>query len=258
MPLLELHDVSVVFGGLAAVNHVSLSAEEGMVTGLIGPNGAGKTTMIDVVTGLAPIATGTILFEGHQIEREAPHRRVLRGLSRTFQSLELFEDLSVRDNLQVAAERPAWWSPFVGAVLPRRDEPENLPWVLDTLGLKGAEDRMPSELSHGGRRRLGIARALVARPRLLLLDEPAAGLDTTESAQLGEQIRRLPELGTSIMLIDHDMSLVLGICDTISVLDFGKVIASGTPAEIRSNERVIQAYLGAEAESAATKVESGT
>lgn len=258
MPLLELRDVSVIFGGLAAVNHVSLAVDEGTVTGLIGPNGAGKTTLIDAITGFVPIASGSIVFEDDRIDNVTAHRRVLRGLSRTFQSLELFEDLSIHDNLQVAAERPRWWSPFADAVLPRRREPESLAWALDALGLEGSVDRLPSELSHGRRRRLGIARALVAKPRLILLDEPAAGLDTTESRLLGEQLRKLPALGITVLLIDHDMSLVLSVCDTISVLDFGKVIASGTPTDIRNNERVIQAYLGADADAVAPAAESGT
>jgi branched-chain amino acid transport system ATP-binding protein len=251
MPLLELRDVSVVFGGLAAVDHVSLPVEEGTVTGLIGPNGAGKTTLIDAITGFVPIASGSILFEGRRIDDVTPHRRVLQGLSRTFQSLELFDDLSVHDNLQVAADRPRWWSPFADVVLPRRPEPESLAWALEALGLEGSDDRLPSELSHGRRRRVGIARALVSRPRLILLDEPAAGLDTAESRLLGEQLRKLPALGITVLLIDHDMSLVLSVCDTISVLDFGKTIASGTPAEIRNNDRVIHAYLGEDAETAA-------
>ena len=244
MPLLELRDVSVVFGGLAAVDHVSFQAEEGLVTGLIGPNGAGKTTLIDAITGFVPIASGGILFDGDRIDGVTPHRRVLRGLSRTFQSLELFEDLTVRDNLQVAAERPRWWSPFADAFLPSRRESESLAWALEAVGLEPFDDRLPSELSHGRRRRLGIARALVAKPRLILLDEPAAGLDTTESRLLGEQLRKLPALGITVLLVDHDMSLVLSVCDTIAVLDFGKVIASGTPTDIRNDERVIKAYLG--------------
>jgi branched-chain amino acid transport system ATP-binding protein len=261
MSLLELADVSVVYGGVAAVDSVTLAVEEGTVTGLIGPNGAGKTTMIDAVTGFAPTASGTITFGGRRIDRLAPHRRAAGGLARTFQSLELFEDLTVRENLLVAADRARWWSPLVDVVAPRRREPETLAWALDLFGLSPYADRLPAALSHGQRKRVGIARALVASPRLVLLDEPAAGLDTAESAQLGTQLLGLPEHGITVFLIDHDMGLVLSVCETVAVIDFGTLIAIGPPDAIRTDEAVIKAYLGEQArqreEGAGTPVVGG-
>lgn len=244
--LLEVDDLLVAFGGVHALDGVDLTVERGSVTGLIGPNGAGKTTLIDAVTGFVPPTRGAVRFDGRDLAGLAPNKRAELGLVRTFQSLELFEDLSVGDNLRVAAEPEPWWGIFAeatGFTVPSTVEAD-VGWALELMDLDGVADVQPSELSHGQRRLVSVARALAARPELVLLDEPAAGLDTSETELLGKHLRRLPEAGVSILLIDHDMSLVLDVCTHLHVLDFGRVIATGTPAEVRSNPDVVAAYLG--------------
>jgi branched-chain amino acid transport system ATP-binding protein len=241
---LETTSLTVKFGGLIAVDDVSLGVGDGELVGLIGPNGAGKTTCIDAITGFVP-ATGTVRFAGVDVSKLAPHQRARAGLARTFQSLELFDDLDVEENLLVAAERPSWWAPFVDLVRPRRRcREESLQWACDVLEIGSLLHRMPAELSLGQRKLVGVARALVAEPLVVLLDEPAAGLDSDESQALGAAIRRIVDHGTAVLLVDHDMGLVLGVCDRIYVLEFGSVIAHGTAAEVRADRRVIDAYLG--------------
>ncbi|MGZ8752350.1 MAG: ABC transporter ATP-binding protein [Acidimicrobiia bacterium] len=241
--LLRVEELTVRYGGLAAVDRVSLDVEEGSIVGLIGPNGAGKTSFIDALTGFTP-SVGSIRFDGEPVETLPPHQRARRGIVRTFQSLELFDDLSIRENLAVAADRPHWWTTFVDALHPRRGRDDDVEWALEAVGLAGFGDRLPTELANGPRHMVALARALVSRPRLALLDEPAAGLDTSETAELAERLRALPGLGVSVLLVDHDMGLVLGVCDTVSVLDFGAVITSGPPAAVRADPDVIRAYLG--------------
>ncbi|MEJ7583509.1 MAG: ABC transporter ATP-binding protein [Acidimicrobiales bacterium] len=237
--------LSVRYGPVVAIDDVSLSVDEGAVVGLIGPNGAGKTTFIDAVTGFTPIASGCVEFAGHDIARLPVHQRASLRLGRTFQSLELFEDLTVAENVLVAADRARWWHPLADMVAPsRRRVGDGVSRALATVGLAGHADRLPTALSHGQRRNLGLARAVVAQPKLLLLDEPGAGLDPSETAELGTILRRLPPDGTSVLLVDHDMGLVLSVCDVVWVLDFGHLIATGTPAEIRHNPQVVSAYLG--------------
>jgi branched-chain amino acid transport system ATP-binding protein len=247
MALLETRGLTVRYGGLAANDDVNLTVEAGRLVGLIGPNGAGKTTFIDAITGFTAVSGGTVRFDGHDLNGSAPDRRAHLGLTRTFQSLELFEDLTVRDNLLVAAERPLWYSFLLDLLRPGRAakrEQERVDVALTALDLHGISDRLPSDLSHGQRKLVGVARALAADPKLLLLDEPAAGLDTAESQHLGALLRQFVERGTTIFLIDHDMGLVLNVCDYIYVLDFGRIIAEGTPAEIRKDPAVVAAYLG--------------
>ena len=246
MPLLEARGLTVTFGGVHAVREVDLEVGSGEFLGLIGPNGAGKTTLIDAVTGFVPISRGTIELAGADITTLPPAARAQRGLVRTFQSLELFEDLTVEDNLRVCVDTPRWWDPLVDAVRPRRGGavPEEVAWALDVVGLADVGSRRPTELSHGRRKLVAVARALALRPSLVLLDEPAAGLDTTETKQLGEHLRALPDHGISVLLVDHDMGLVLTTCDRVVVLDVGAVIASGPPDQIRADARVIEAYLG--------------
>ena len=245
--LLETRGLTVTYGGLNANDSVDIAVAAGKLTGLIGPNGAGKTTFIDAITGFTDPSSGTILFDGTEINTLSPDVRAHRGLSRTFQSLELFEDLTVRDNLLVAAERPKWYSFLQDIVRPNRKDAaldEQVDWALDVIGLRGIAEKLPSDLSHGQRKLVGVSRALAAKPKLLLLDEPAAGLDTAESQILGSHLRDFLKRDISVFLIDHDMGLVLNVCDYIYVLDFGRIIAQGTPTEVRANPAVIGAYLG--------------
>lgn len=236
MALLDVQGLSVSFGGSKAVDDVTLSVEPGRLVGLIGPNGAGKTTTVDAITGFVP-CTGAVTFDGtlldgpRRLRRHAlsPTRRARHGLTRTWQGAELFVDLSVLDNLRVAGERTP------------RDE---LLAILDTLGIESSAQGPVGALSHGQRKLVGVARALAPKPKLICMDEPAAGLDTNESELLGTRIRSIADAGTAVLLIDHDMGLVLSICDYVYVLDFGKVIAEGTAAQIRTDDRVIEAYLG--------------
>ena len=248
--ILETKDLTVTFGGLNACDHVDLAVPTGKFVGLIGPNGAGKTTFIDAITGYVPTSAGNAVFDGVDIGEMKPHERAQSGLVRTFQSLELFEDLSVRDNLLVAAY-PTRWYTFISDMfhLTKRDEDieSRVDWALDIMGLNDAAESMPTDLPHGRRKLVGVARALAAKPKLILLDEPAAGLDTAESQILGGYLREFLNHDMSVFLIDHDMGLVLSVCDFIYVLDFGKIIASGTPAEIRESAAVKAAYLGEQA-----------
>lgn len=247
MALLETRGLTVSYGGLHANDDIDLECPEGKLVGLIGPNGAGKTTFIDAITGFTPVTSGRVMFDGVDLAGKRPNVRASMGMVRTFQSLELFEDLTVRDNVLVAAEQPKWYSFLSDIVMPNRGGEASLRQAevaLDALGLGGLADMHPSGLSHGQRKLIGVARALAANPKLLLLDEPAAGLDTQESRLLGQHLRGFLDLGVSLFLIDHDMGLVLNVCDYIYVLDFGRVIAHGTPAEVRADPAVIAAYLG--------------
>jgi branched-chain amino acid transport system ATP-binding protein len=247
MSLLEAKGLTVTYGGLNANDDIDLTCEAGKLVGLIGPNGAGKTTFIDAITGFTSITQGFVTFDGTDLAGLRPDARAKLGLVRTFQSLELFEDLTVRDNLLVAADRPRWYSFLTDIVWPRAGRNASAKQVdeaLEAMQLTHLADIHPSELSHGQRKLIGVARALAAKPKLLLLDEPAAGLDTKESQLLGAHLRSFLDLDVSLFLIDHDMGLVLNVCDYIYVLDFGRVIAHGTPAQVRADPAVIAAYLG--------------
>jgi len=211
---LEVRGLSVRFGAVDVVRGLDLDLVAGTVTGLIGPNGAGKTSALEAISGLAPRAAGTIALGGVAVEGLAPQRRARLGLARTFQSLELFDDLTVEENLLVAG------------------------------GEGGGDRRLPGELSHAERAGLAMDRALARRPSVLLLDEPAAGLDDAGRRALAERLRSVAAAGTAVLLVDHDMALVLDVCDRVVVLDAGRVIAEGTPTEVRTDERVVAAYLG--------------
>ena len=247
--LLGVQELTVRFGGVTAVDNVTATVEEGQFVGLIGPNGAGKTTFIDAITGLVGTG-GSIKFAGNEIANIPAYQRIRAGLGRTFQSLELFEDLTVRENLLAAAEPAPWWAPITDLFRPRADATvsADVDEALQLVGLEEFAGAYPPDLSLGQRKLVTVARALARRPKMLLLDEPAAGLDSEESQELGRELKQLQERGITIFLVDHDMDLVLGVCDYIYVLEFGKLIASGTPAEIRADERVIHAYLGVEDE----------
>lgn len=248
-PILQVHDLSVRYGGVMALCSVSFDVAEGSIVGLIGPNGAGKTTCIDALSGFTEPwhqdrTTPQVRFHGRSLDGAAPHARARAGFARTFQSLELFDDLTVRENLLVSASTPTWRSTLTDALWPKRHPDPAVDETLDLVGLDAVAEARPEDLSNGQRHLVALARALVARPSLVMLDEPAAGLDPAETAELAVLLRSLPSRGVSVLLVDHDMALVLGSCDRIHVLDFGSIIASGTPEEIRANPTVVAAYLG--------------
>ena len=245
-PVLKATGISVRFGGVHAVDDVDLEVGEGQLVGLIGPNGAGKTTFIDAISGFVR-SDGTVELDGADLTRLPPHARARRGLARTWQSIELFDDLSIGENLLVASHRPPTWKTVLETVSVPGDASAEVAPALRLLGLDEVADRMPTELSQGQRKLAGIARALVAKPRVVCLDEPAAGLDTVESEELGARLRALADDGQAMLLVDHDMGLVLGICDEVVVLEFGKVIARGSPDVVRRDQKVIAAYLGSAA-----------
>jgi branched-chain amino acid transport system ATP-binding protein len=241
--VLRTRDISVSFGGVQAVADVDLDVGEGQLVGLIGPNGAGKTTFVDAITGFVRY-TGSVELDGLEISALPPHVRSRHGLSRTWQSTELFDDLTVRENLAVAARRPSVWEVAKELFGESNGAGGALDEALELVELGWAADLMPGDLSQGQRKLVGVARAIAMEPRLLCLDEPAAGLDTAESEELGRRLRSLADGGTSMLLIDHDMGLVLSICDYVYVLEFGKLIASGPPEQVRRDPQVVTAYLG--------------
>ena len=243
--LLDVRGLTVVYGGVTAVADVDLTVGDHEVVGLIGPNGAGKTTCIEAVGGFVAPARGRVVLAGRDLGGLTPHERVGAGLARTFQACELFPDLTVRENLAVAAQRPSRWSWVRDAVAPRRAPSlARVDELLDRLGLRAEADARPAELPHGRQRLVDLARALATGPRLVLLDEPAAGLDRGETEALGELIRGLPGLGVAVLLVDHDMGLVMRSCARVHVLDLGRVIASGPPSAVRTAPAVVAAYLG--------------
>jgi branched-chain amino acid transport system ATP-binding protein len=241
--ILQARGVSVHYGGVQALADADLDVREGELVGLIGPNGAGKTTLVDALTGFVRY-TGTVTLDDDDLTGLPPHQRARRGLARTWQSIELFDDLTVWENLAVGSGRSSFWDLAKDLVRPAAASAAEIERALDLVELGWAAELMPDELSQGQRKLVGVARAIAPGPRLLLLDEPAAGLDTSESEELGRRLRALAHAGSSMLLIDHDMGLVLGVCDRIVVLEFGKVIASGTPDEVRRERRVVEAYLG--------------
>ena len=238
MPLLEVQDVTVRFGGVTAVNGAQFAVEPGTVTGLIGPNGAGKTTLFNVITGIQPPTGGRIHYDGRDVTRFGTHRRARLGIARTFQRLEAFGSLSVWENVLCAAEIHKLWRP--GARNPQEIARE----LMDEVGITRFADDPADAVPTGIARLLELARALAITPRLLLLDEPSSGLGDEETDTFGELLRRLAERGTTVLMVEHDMDLVMGVCDHIHVLDFGTIIASGTPAEIQQDRAVQEAYLG--------------
>jgi branched-chain amino acid transport system ATP-binding protein len=242
--LLVAEHVTVKFGGNRALSDVDVDVRAGEVTGLIGPNGAGKTSLFNVITGMLTPTTGRIVFDGRDVSRLDTHKRARLGIARTFQRLELFTDLSVRDNLRVAGEIRNTWSGF-GRGARRINVGRETERVLDLIGLASVADAEVSTIPTGTARVVELGRALMIQPRILLLDEPASGQTDDETRAFEALLRRLvTEDGLTVLLVEHDMALVMDVCDRIHVLDFGEVIAVGTPDEVRLDPRVRDAYLG--------------
>ena len=238
MSLLEVRNVTMRFGGHVALDEVHLSADPGFVTALIGPNGAGKTTLFNVICGLLTPSSGTVQLGGTELTKLKPYKRARQGLARTFQRLELWSLLTVRENVQVAAELRAGYGR--DGVNPTHE----IESIVERVGLLDKIDHRVDELPTGQARLVEIARALATKPRLLLLDEPASGLDDRESEELGSLLRQLAAEGLAVLLVEHDVQLVMDVSDHIFVLDFGRIIAEGDPATVRTDPAVLAAYLG--------------
>lgn len=240
MARLEVRDATVRFGGHLALRGVDLDADAGEVTGLIGPNGAGKTTTFDVITGLQDTVRGRVLLDGRDLTRARAHERARAGIARTFQRLEVFGSLTALDNVRTAAEIRRTWSS-------RRDEdPVTVAHeLLERVGLAAVADERVDALPTGLARLVELARALATRPSVLLLDEPASGLDEAETARFGQLLLELAAEGMAVLLVEHDIALVMDVCRRVHVLDFGAVLAVGTPEEVQRDQAVLDAYLGA-------------
>jgi branched-chain amino acid transport system ATP-binding protein len=259
--LLSVHDVSIRFGGIVALDSVSFDVDAGAILGLIGPNGAGKTTLFNCITRMYTPNSGRIVFDGHDLLRDARHEIIGRGLTRTFQNVELFTRMSVIDNVLCGLHTEVGAHPlqfllagfgWPGTTRKERDARARAMEALELVGLGGYAQLPVAGLPFGRLKAVELARAVVSRPRLLLLDEPAGGLNHDEVTELAELIRRIrSELGLTLLVVEHHMNLVMGISDRVVVLDFGKKIAEGTPREVQENRAVIDAYLGAEDDGAA-------
>jgi branched-chain amino acid transport system ATP-binding protein len=250
-PILEVRSITRRFGGLVAVNGVSFAVQTGEIFGLIGPNGAGKTTLFNLITGLIPPSSGQMLYVEQEMTRLRPHQIAAKGIARTFQNLRLFENLSVLENVAIGRHihcKIGLWQSLLGLRAAKKEEQKNQLKSLELLELVGLGDKREQQaktLAYGDRRRLEIARALALEPQLLLLDEPAAGMNPNEKGALSDTIRTIrSQFNLTVLLIEHHVPLVMGLCDRIAVLDFGQLIALGQPEAVRNDPAVIEAYLG--------------
>ncbi|MBV2182638.1 MAG: ABC transporter ATP-binding protein [Castellaniella sp.] len=248
--LLELDGIGISFGGLRAVDELSFKIRQGEIVGLIGPNGAGKTTVFNMITGVYKPTDGRIRWHGHDVTGLAPHLLAKAGIRRTFQTIRLFADMTVLENViagQHLLMRQSWWQGLLRTPAQRHEEHalvERAMEVLRQLDLADVAQEIATSLPYGAQRRVEMARTLVAKPELIILDEPAAGLNEQESAVLNDTIRAIRDSGITVILVEHDMSVVMNVTDNIVVINFGKKIAEGKPEEIRTNPLVIEAYLG--------------
>lgn len=249
--VLKANNISMVFGGLHAVENFNIEIKEGELVGLIGPNGAGKTTVFNMLTGVYVPTSGTIELKGQNVTKTSPHERVKIGISRTFQNIRLFKRMTVLENVKVASNVHMDYGLFSGIFKTKKyyeqedKATKEVLEILEVLGIKEYANELAKNLPYGKQRKLEIARALASHPVLLCLDEPAAGMNPTETEELMKAIEIVrKKFHTAILLIEHDMKLVMGICEWIKVISFGKEIATGTPDEIKNNEEVIKAYLG--------------
>ncbi len=252
--ILETRDIGIQFGGLKAVDNVNFKAEEGEITALIGPNGAGKTTLFNLIAGFYQPTSGKVYFKGQDITSLKPYQRTRIGLARTFQNINLFKDMSVMDNALVGQHCRMTYDPITAMLsLPAKHKQEkqsreDIMKILDFMGLANVANEKAGSLSYGMQKNLEIARAMATRPELLLLDEPASGLNTQELDQLSQRVLRMRDMGITVVLIEHKMDVVMNISHKIMVLNFGECIAFGTPEEISADQQVIEAYLGKEDE----------